>query len=346
MKYFLSISVFFAFMFLSLTPYCIGEELPELYDLTTNSQREITPCPELEKLKSLDDGPRQHSVLWDTTHGVYLGYQPSGWYSDLVDILADSGYTVDVCGSGVHTVDLSLYDVIVICLGSSWNSIYTQEEVDTLVSFYNQGHQRVILTGDCSFCSNDDFSYADNIAFSYNIFDWLVATGGIFIMGENDGCPNANINPITQAFNTTAGLSSIIPVELYFTNFAPHPIFTNVSQVFSRAAGEISASLPAEIIAWTDTYNEPVVGVLDESSGIENEQDYESNHSWIRIAPNPFVYCASVTGKSKTVGISIYDLSGRLVEESKDNTIGRNLKKGIYFVKIEDYKTVKIVKLR
>lgn len=345
MKYFLSISMFFTFMFLSLTPYSIGEELPELYDLTTNSQREITPCPEIEKLKFLDDGPRQHSVLWDTTHGVYLDYDPSGWFSELVDLLADSGYTVDVCSLGVHTVDLSLYDVIVICVGSSWNSIYTQEEVDTLVNFYNQGHQRVILTGDCSFCANGGFSYADNIAFSYNIFDWLVVTGGIFIMGENDGCPNANINPITQAFNATAGLSTISPLDLYFSDFAPHPVFTNVSQLYFGGAGEILASFPSEIIAWTDNI-EPVIGILHNGSGVEDEHDYENSLSGIRIAPNPFTYSASVTGKSKTVGISIYDLSGRLVEESKDNIIGRNLKKGIYFVKIEDHKPVKIVKLR
>ena len=346
MKYLLSISVFFAFILLSLTPYCIGKELPELYDLTTNSQREITPCSGMGKLKLLGDGPRQHSVLWDTTHGVFPGYTPFVRFSDLVALLADSGYTTVCCGTGIHTIDLSLYDVIVIGVAQSWYSPYTQEEVDSLVNFYNQGHQRVILTGDMNFCDDDYFSNADNIAFSYNIFDWLVATGGILIMGDNANCNNVNINPIAQAFNMTAGITNISPDDLYFTNFAPHPIFANVSQVFFRAAGEILASLPAEIIAWTDSYSEPVVGVLDESSGIENEQDYESNHSWIRIVPNPFTYCASVTGKSKTVRISIYDLSGRLVEESKDNTIGRNLKKGIYFVKIDDYKTVKIVKLR
>ena len=112
-----------------------------------STDRPITILKESEKNDRLfiPEGPRQGAVLWDTTHGVYLNYQPFFRYTDLVDILADSGFTMECCGTGVHTVNLSLYDIIVIAVGSSWYSTYTQEEVDSLVSFYNQGHQRVVV---------------------------------------------------------------------------------------------------------------------------------------------------------------------------------------------------------
>ncbi|MDD5528813.1 MAG: T9SS type A sorting domain-containing protein [bacterium] len=73
--------------------------------------------------------------------------------------------------------------------------------------------------------------------------------------------------------------------------------------------------------------------------------------------PNPFVQSTVVSYTvDKNVGqggiypavavsLAIYDISGKLVEETKDNVIGKNLKTGIYFVKVNDSKPIKVVKM-
>ncbi|MBN2620528.1 T9SS type A sorting domain-containing protein [candidate division WOR-3 bacterium] len=288
---------------------------------------------------------RQHAVLWDTTHGTYLNYSPFTRYSTLTSMLIDSGYTIDLCATGVHTVDLSQYDMILVSVMNSWNSPYSQEEVDSLISYYNQGRQRVLLTGDGNFCENTYIPYAANIQFSYNVFDWISANGGIFIMGDNAGCMNGNINPVANAFYMTAGVSTISPSDLYFSNFAPHPVFNNVSQIYYRAAGSISTTTPAEAIAWTDAL-EPVIGLLDESVGIKEEQGRIVHVKTMRIDPNPFKSCANISGVPGTACIHVYDASGRLVQRVTGTVFGRNLKQGVYFLGLEGYAPKKVIKIR
>ena len=341
----LSINVIFVFIVILLaTPHFSYGEITQNHNLTTDSNTELTHGALTQKHETPHgDGLRQHTVLWDTTHGVYLNYQPYSGYTNLVALLADSGYTIECCGTGMHTIDLLQYDVIVICVGSSWNSPYTQEEVDSLVSYYDQGHEHVILTGDMNFCDNSYFSQADNIPFTYNVYEWLAATGGILIMGENAGCNNSNINPVANAFHMTAGLSNISPSDLYFSNFAAHPIFDDISQIYYRAAGEIAATSPAEVLAWTDA-NEPVIAVLDEAVGIETH-DNDFLVSTMKVVPNPFTDHAKIFGIEKTSRIRIYDVSGKLLRETEGNIIGNDLENGIYFLKVEDYQPVKIIKL-
>ncbi|MDD5530607.1 MAG: SBBP repeat-containing protein [bacterium] len=74
----------------------------------------------------------------------------------------------------------------------------------------------------------------------------------------------------------------------------------------------------------------------------------------LTVTPNPFTsttvisYSGIVNRDSKT-NIKIYDIAGKLVEETKNNTIGGKLKSGIYFVKVNDYLTadrhVKLTKI-
>ncbi len=342
----LSIKVVFVFIVILVAiPHFLKGEIIQNSNLTTDKNIGLTQGALIQKHEtSCGDVLRQYMVLWDTTHGVYLNYHPYSRYTDLVALLADSGYTIECCGTGIHTIDLSLYDVIVICVGSSWNSPYTQEEVDSLVNYYNQGHERVILTGDINFCENVYFSNADNIPFTYNIFEWLSVTGGIFIMGDDAGCNNSNINPVADAFRMTAGLSNISPSDLYFSNFAAHPIFDDISEIYYRAAGEIAATSPAEVVAWTDA-NEPVIAVLEEVVGIET-QDKKVSVSTMKIVPNPFTDYAKIFAIEKTSRIRIYDVSGKLVRETESNIIGSDLENGIYFLKVEDYKPLKVIKLK
>jgi len=341
MKHYLNFFVLFlVFTTLLAIPHLLSGEATKCYDLTTDS--EFYKNKRIENLKPLRDyGPRQHMVLWDTTHGEYLGYGPNDKFTELVAQLADSGYTIVTWGNGVNNIDLSPYDVIVIAVGSNWYSVYTQVEVDSLLSYYNQEHKRVVLTGDMNFCDNIYNNYVDNIPFTDNVFDWLATTGGILIMGENTNCPNVNINPVANAFHMTAGIMTISPADLYFSNFAPHPIFNGIAQVYYRLAGSLSATSPAQTVAWTDN-NEPTITLLDESVGIEDE--YKVNLSKIQIMPNPFRRYAIVNGIGLTKTIRIYDVTGSLVEETKKNIVGNSLKEGIYYVKIEGHKPYKIIK--
>lgn len=313
----------------------------EVHDLTTGRNM----IPGRTDRRAEHDGLRQHTVLWDTTHGTYLNYYPFTRFSTLTTMLIDSGYTIDLCSTGVHTVDLSQYDIVLISIMNSWNSSYTQEEVDSLVSYYNQGRQRVILTGDENFCENTYIPNADNVQFSYNVFDWLGTNGGIFIMGDNPGCMNVNINPVANAFHMTAGVSSISPNDLYFSNFTPHPIFNNVSQIYYRAAGSISATVPAETIAWTDAM-EPVIGLLNESVGINEGQGVIKNLKTMRIDPNPFTRHAVISGTPATAVIRVYDVNGRLVQQVTGSTLGRNLRQGVYFLELKGYAPQKVIKLK
>ncbi|MDD5528814.1 MAG: SBBP repeat-containing protein [bacterium] len=91
------------------------------------------------------------------------------------------------------------------------------------------------------------------------------------------------------------------------------------------------------------------VGVEEEKSNIKNQKLN------IQIFPNPFVSKTVVSGSSsggfrsaqqgEETKIQIYDIAGKLVETTKDNIVGKNLKSGIYFARVNDSKPVKIVKM-
>lgn len=154
-------------------------------------------------------------VLWDQTHGIYLDYRLNGSYTILRDTLIGRGYIPETTVAGVNNIDLSPYRIIVLCLGSAWNSAYSSAEADSLVAFVNRG-------------------------------------GSLVIMGDNTGCPNANLAPVLSRFNMTAGVGA---AGNCFTSTTANPtytpIFSGVSQACGVATGSISASSPSEVIAWT-----------------------------------------------------------------------------------------------
>jgi photosystem II stability/assembly factor-like uncharacterized protein len=77
----------------------------------------------------------------------------------------------------------------------------------------------------------------------------------------------------------------------------------------------------------------------------EIQLDRENERSPLSIYPNPFVHTArlEMTG---LYNVPLYDVCGRKIRNLKKGTFGEDLKPGIYFVKIQDYKIVKVVKLR
>ncbi|MCK4329562.1 T9SS type A sorting domain-containing protein [candidate division WOR-3 bacterium] len=80
-------------------------------------------------------------------------------------------------------------------------------------------------------------------------------------------------------------------------------------------------------------------------SGVEEETiDPTRMYLKLSVYPNPFTEKTNIG--YQVPSIQIYDLSGRLIETTKGNTIGKNLKPGIYFLKAKGYMAVKVVKVR
>jgi hypothetical protein len=197
----------------------------------------------------LPGGDQPYDVLWDLTHGVYLDYQPTGRFSDLVALLTGQGFTMSTTDQGVHNVNLAAYDVLVITVLSAWNSAYTAAEVTAIEQFVAGG-------------------------------------GGLFVMGDNPNCPNGNINPVVQAFGMTCGISLLVPSDFYFTNFAVHEIFDGINTVYYRYAGELACSLPSEPVAWGDG-GEEVVGLLDYCQVIVAGDGNFCDNTYLQTVDNP-----------------------------------------------------------
>ncbi|MFA5033598.1 MAG: SBBP repeat-containing protein [bacterium] len=82
--------------------------------------------------------------------------------------------------------------------------------------------------------------------------------------------------------------------------------------------------------------------------GVE-ESNMKNQISNIQIFPNPFTQTTIIkleNSKLKESKIQIYDICGRLVRTTNNNILGEDLKKGVYFVKINDNKKLlKIIKI-
>jgi hypothetical protein len=222
------------------------------------------------------------AILWDTTHGVSYGYQPSIEYSDLTMVLAGLGFTMETCSDSVHNVTLSDYDILVVCNGSSTFSGYSAAEVTAINTFVNNG-------------------------------------GGLLVMGDNTDTPNHYINPVAQNFGVTCGVSYIYPLDLYIDDFAPHPIFNGVSEIMYRAAGEITAVAPAQMVA-LDSAGNGVVAVAEIGLGkvvvigdINSwANNYFANSQNQLFAENVFQWLATTA----PTWLTLSDYSGSLLPDS------------------------------
>ncbi len=160
-----------------------------------------------------------YTVLWDTSHGIANSgqYQPSGYYLALSEHLGDNGFTTVTTSQGFLVDDPAGYDVIVVCLTSAFDSIYTTAEVERIVDFVDNG-------------------------------------GGLLIMGDRLAAPNANIQPVASEFGITLGLSDVVSsppniYELYTSELnLSHPVFSDFAttdEIFMYAASELSVTSPA-----------------------------------------------------------------------------------------------------
>jgi len=154
-------------------------------------------------------------VLWDTSHGVQGDYEPSGVFRNLVQHLDVNGFSVDTTSRGFLTDDPAPYDVMVVCGVSNKDRAYTSAEVARIERFVRDG-------------------------------------GGLLIMGDNPDTANWTIQPVASAFGVTLEVSHISPYDTYTSDLATHPIFSGISEIYMRSAGEISAITPSFEVAWQE----------------------------------------------------------------------------------------------
>jgi hypothetical protein len=88
-----------------------------------------------------------------------------------------------------------------------------------------------------------------------------------------------------------------------------------------------------------------------ETGAEERNRVSRTERSELRVTPNPFttrtvISYSSLVGARCVVPLQIYDLGGRLVEETGQGVIGKELESGVYFVKVKGYEPVKMVKVR
>ena len=189
-----------------------------------------------------------YTVLWDTSHGVYVsstfggdGYQPSqdGYYQMLTEHLNDNDFTIDITTQGFLTTNPAEYDVIVVCLTSSFYSSYTSDEVERIVDFVDNG-------------------------------------GGLLIMGDMEAAPNANIQPVASEFGITLGLSNVVSdrsniYEVYTSELElSHPVlsgFATSEEIFMYAAGELSVTGPAFPVVWQEGTGKTIAAVAQYGQG-------------------------------------------------------------------------------
>jgi len=154
-------------------------------------------------------------VLWDQTHGPYLDYKLMGSYTTIYNDLVANGFTVDTTVIGVNNVNLNNYDIVVINLGSNWNSAYSAAEADSLLAFVNRG-------------------------------------GSLLIQSENTGCPNGNLTQIANRFGMTVGTGACGDCFTSFTGNATYtPIFSGIASACGIATGSVGFAAPSEAIGWS-----------------------------------------------------------------------------------------------
>lgn len=137
-------------------------------------------------------------------------------------------------------------------------------------------------------------------------------------------------NGSSWEFNSYTYSDSTIPVEhTHFNgNEAGHTTYESCEQ-----KGKAVWWMMARLAGW-------------ECIGVEETQD-SNLKGQILISPNPFVRTAGVRGSGLGIGkIWVYDISGKVVEETNGTTIGKTLEAGIYFVKVGNSELMKIVKLK
>jgi len=209
-------------------------------------------------------GDRACYVLWALSHGPYANYTPSGWYSDLVDMLEMNNIISYEADYDLNYIGLDSYDIIVVGTLLAWDSAYTAAELTAIQDFVSAG-------------------------------------GGLLIMGENSDCPNEHINIISEAYGVTCPLTGG-DVNGHITDFAGIDLFTGVTTLELIGSPGLTVGYPGAAVAWASG-GQPVVAiagpceVIVVSDGNVWENDYIATGDNETCALNVFdCLCSSDTG--------------------------------------------------
>lgn len=162
-----------------------------------------------------------YTVLWDTSHFVYTGYDPStpgGYYEPLSSDLADNGFTIQTSSTGFDSdAQLATSDVAVICAATSKYFDYNTAEINALTSFVNGG-------------------------------------GGLLVMADYDPLNIYGYQSVLSAFGISLGswISTTNPsgsLHVVTGELTDHPVFDGVDDIHMYNALEMTVSGSAQSIA-------------------------------------------------------------------------------------------------
>jgi len=197
-------------------------------------------------------------VLWDISHGILADNHPQVRYSDFLQVLETSGRVVDVDDSGILSLDLDTYDILIIDIFTSWDFAYSPTEVERIQRFVNHG-------------------------------------GALFLISDVGTAPLEHIAPVANLYGVDL-LDVFINVSEIDT-FADHPVFTGVSLLQFSASGAVEVQLPMIVGAWAPSgevvisygqFGGGIVAVLADSSALGNEFFSAADNE--RFAENLFDY--------------------------------------------------------
>jgi hypothetical protein len=198
------------------------------------------------------------------SHGPYAEYTPSGWYSDLVDMLEMNDLISYQSTYDLNYVGLDAYDTIVIGTLLAWDEAFTTAELTAIQNYVTGG-------------------------------------GGLLIMGDNTACPNEHINIISEAYGVTCPTTGS-DIDGHITDFAAIDLFTGVTTLELIGAPGLTVAAPSAEIAWASG-GEPVMALFGDcsvivvSDGNLWENDYLAQGDNETCALNVFnCLCSANTG--------------------------------------------------
>ena len=162
-----------------------------------------------------------YTVLWDTSHFVYTGYDPStpgGYYESLSLDLANNGFDIQTSSTGFDSdTQLATSDVAVICAATSKYFDYNTAEINALTSFVDGG-------------------------------------GGLLVMADYDPFSIYGYQSVLSAFDISLGswIETTNPEgSLYVVTgeLADHPVFDGVNGIHMYNALEMTVSGSVQSIA-------------------------------------------------------------------------------------------------
>ena len=215
-------------------------------------------------------------VLWDTSHGVYSKWEPTGGrYDTLRKLLADRGYELTVSSAGVTSIrgGLEQFDVLVLGVYQAWGywvqhwascllgdreawysrepSPYSTEELEAIDAFVRNGGGLVVM-------GSQAHQYYTQVFLTPVFLDCLRSTTDHWFYACD------NLDAVTQWFGVALKNESLTgPV----TGKA-HPLFEGVTSVLT-AEGDtgcqpLKVSAPAQLVSSSGT---PAVAVARDGEG-------------------------------------------------------------------------------